>query len=146
MHTDHKILHVSLYVCDFIQTLIKNCLKNVYWLSLDSWFLFSTLKWKWKSLTRVSLGPHGLYSPWNSPGHNTGGGSLSLLQWIFPIQESNQGLLHWRQILCHLNHKGNLHILPRRKRIISKASMSHINYCLYSKTKNISSSFSNCVY
>ena len=24
------------------------------------------------------------YSPWNSPGQNTGMGSLSLLQWIFP--------------------------------------------------------------
>ena len=37
------------------------------------------------------------YSPWNSPGQNAGVGSLSLLQWIFPIQESNQGLLHCRQ-------------------------------------------------
>ena len=27
---------------------------------------------------------HGLYSPWNSPGQNTGVGSLSLLQGIFP--------------------------------------------------------------
>ena len=27
-----------------------------------------------------SLQPHGLYSPWNSPGQNTGVGSLSLLQ------------------------------------------------------------------
>ena len=31
-----------------------------------------------------SLQPHGLYSPWNSPGQNTGVGSLSLLQGIFP--------------------------------------------------------------
>ena len=30
--------------------------------------------------------PHGLYSPWNSPGHNTGVGSHSLLQRIFPTQ------------------------------------------------------------
>ena len=30
-----------------------------------------------------SLRPHGLYSPWNSPGQNTGVGSLSLLQGIF---------------------------------------------------------------
>ena len=30
--------------------------------------------------------PHGLYSPWNSPGQNTGVGSLSLLQGIFPTQ------------------------------------------------------------
>ena len=27
-----------------------------------------------------SLRPHGLYSPWNSPGQNTGVGSLFLLQ------------------------------------------------------------------
>ena len=37
-----------------------------------------------------SLRPHGLYSPWNSPGQNTGVGSLSLLQGIFPTQGSNQ--------------------------------------------------------
>ena len=43
-----------------------------------------------------SLWPHGLYSPWNSPGQNTGVGSLSLLQGIFPTQELNLGLLHYR--------------------------------------------------
>ena len=32
---------------------------------------------------------------------NTGVGSLSLLQGIFPTQEFNQGLLHFRQILYH---------------------------------------------
>ena len=30
--------------------------------------------------------PHGLYSPWNSPGQNTGVGSLSLLHGIFLTQ------------------------------------------------------------
>ena len=33
---------------------------------------------------------------------NTGEGRLSLLQWIFPPQESNQSLLHCRQILYQL--------------------------------------------
>ena len=33
------------------------------------------------------LRPHGLYSPWNSPGQNTEVGSLSLLQ-IFPTPDS----------------------------------------------------------
>ena len=91
---------------------------------------------------------HGLYSPWNSPGHNTrvgslsllqgelpnpgiepkslalqvdslpaepqgkpkntGAGSLSLPQWIFLTQESNQGLLHCRQILYQLSYQGSL--------------------------------------
>ena len=54
-----------------------------------------------------SLQPHGLYSPWNSPGRNTGVGSLSLLQRIFPTQESNPGFPHCRQILYQLRHKGN---------------------------------------
>ena len=39
-----------------------------------------------------SLQPHGLYSLWNSPGMNTGVGSLSLLQGIFPNQGLNTGL------------------------------------------------------
>ena len=36
------------------------------------------------SVVSYSLQPHGLYSPWNSPGQNTAVGSLSLLQGIFP--------------------------------------------------------------
>ena len=58
------------------------------------------------SVMSHSLQPHGLCSPWNSPGQNTGMGSLSLLQQIFPIQESNRGLLHWRQILYQLSYQG----------------------------------------
>ena len=38
---------------------------------------------------------------------NTGMGSLSLLQGIFLTQELNQGLLHCRQILYQLSHKGS---------------------------------------
>ena len=37
---------------------------------------------------------------------NTGVGSLSLLQWIFPTQDSNWGLLHCRQILYQLSYQG----------------------------------------
>ena len=54
-----------------------------------------------------SLQPYGLYSPWNSPGQNTGVGSLSLLQGIFLIQESNLRLLHCRQILYQQSQKGS---------------------------------------
>ena len=46
------------------------------------------------------------YSSWNSPGQNTGVGSLSLLQWIFPTQGMNPGLLHCRHILYQLRQKG----------------------------------------
>ena len=52
-----------------------------------------------------------VYSPWNSPGQNTGVGSLSLLQGIFPTQGSNPGLPHCRQILYQLSHQGSPRIL-----------------------------------
>ena len=58
-----------------------------------------------------SLRPHRLYSPWNSLGQNTGVGSLSHLQGIFPNQGSNPGLLHCRQILYQLSHQGSPGIL-----------------------------------
>ena len=90
--------------------------------------------------------PHGLYSPRNSPGQNTGMGilsprdlpnpgieprsptlqvdslpaepqrkpkntgvgSLSLLQRIFPTQKSSQGLLYCRWILYQLSYQGTI--------------------------------------
>ena len=100
-----------------------------------------------RSVVSDSLQPHGLCSPWTSPGQNTGVGSLSLLQGnlpnpgikprsptlqadslpeepqgkprntgvgslsllqgSFPTQESNQGLLHCRQILYKLSYEGS---------------------------------------
>ena len=60
-----------------------------------------------RSVVSNSLQPHGLYSPWNSPGQNTRVGSLSLLQGIFPTQVSNPGFLHCRWILYQLSYKGS---------------------------------------
>ena len=68
------------------------------------------MKCKWsESCSVVSnfLRPFRLYSPWNSPAQNTGVGSHSLLQGIFPTQGLNPGLLHCRQILYQLSHQGN---------------------------------------
>ena len=62
------------------------------------------------SVMSDSLRPHGLYSPWNSPGQNTRVGSLSLLQWIFLTQGSNRGLLYCRRILYQPSHQGSPHI------------------------------------
>ena len=62
------------------------------------------------SVVSDSLWPHGLYSPWNSPGQNTGVGSLSLLRGIFPTQRSNPGLLHCRWILCKLKTTMRYHL------------------------------------
>ena len=60
-----------------------------------------------------SLRPHGLYSPWNSPGQNTGMRSHFLLQEIFPTQGLSPGLLHCRQILYQLSHQGNQQMLVK---------------------------------
>ena len=69
-------------------------------------------KWS-ESLLIVSdsLQRYGLYSWWNSPGQNTGVGSLSLLQRIFSTQGSNPGLPHCGQILYLLSHQGSPRIL-----------------------------------
>ena len=64
-----------------------------------------------RSVMSDSLQLHGLHSPWNSPGQNTGVGSLSLLQGIFPTQGLNPGLPHCRQILYQLSQKGSPRIL-----------------------------------
>ena len=63
------------------------------------------------SVVSDSLRPHGLYSSQNSPGQNTGVGSLSFLQGIFPTQGSNPGLPHCRLILYQLSHKGSPRML-----------------------------------
>ena len=60
----------------------------VFW---EASILFSTVAMKWsesRSVVSDSLWPHGLYSPWNSLGRNTGMGGLSLLQGIFLTQWS----------------------------------------------------------
>ena len=57
------------------------------------------------------LRPHGLSSPWNSPGQNIGVGCLSLLQGIFATQGSNPGLPHCRRILYCLSQQGSPRIL-----------------------------------
>ena len=71
----------------------------------DTW---RKVKWsESRSVVSHSLRPHRLYSPWNSPGQNTGVGRLSLLQGMFPTQGSNPGLSHCRQILYQLSQKGS---------------------------------------
>ena len=96
------------------------------------------------SVVSDSLRPHGLYSPWNSLGQNTGVGSLSLLWGIFPTQGWNPGLLHCRQILYQLSFKGsqkdtysppgteteNLKIRPKRATDFHMQPLLEGGYCL----------------
>ena len=64
-----------------------------------------------RSVESNCLRLHGLYSPRNSLGQNSGVGSLSFPQGIFSTQGSNPGLPHCRQILYQLSHKGSPRML-----------------------------------
>ena len=67
---------------------------HLVWLIPSPCLVQSLEQWRQNSLTESenesrpvmtdSLQPHGLYSPWNSLGQNTGVGGLSLSQGIFP--------------------------------------------------------------
>ena len=55
---------------------------------------------------------------------NTGVGNRSLLQGIFPTQELNQGLLHYRQILYQLSYQGR----PSQCTHVSHHQFVHFKY------------------
>ena len=80
-----------------------------------------------RSVLSHSLRPHGLYSPWNSPGQNTGVDSLSIIQGFFPNQGSNPGLPHCGRILYQLSHKGSPRILEWVAYPFARASSLHGN-------------------
>jgi len=95
--------------------------KSVDHLKIIGWYS------EWYSDMKVAqscptLRSHGLYSPWNSPGQNTEVGRLSLLQGIFPTQESNQGFLHWR--LIHIWTKQTS--VPQNLRISNSRFLSQL--------------------
>ena len=88
---------VSPYVCDETMANYSMSQQSQYWACESC------------SVVSDSLQPYELYIPWNSPGQNTGVSSHSLLEGIFPTQGSNLGLLHCRQILCHLSYPRSQH-------------------------------------
>ena len=65
------------------------------------WKLFSWIQLFVTSWTVACQSPLSM----DSPGQNTGVGSRSLLQGIFPTQGSNPGFPHCRRILYHLSHR-----------------------------------------
>ena len=77
----------------------------------------------------VDCGPPGSSVHGDSPGKNTGVGSHSLLQRVFPTQGSNLGLVHYRQILYCLNREGNPYIYIRAVKDIS--TYDHFLKCCF---------------
>ena len=85
---------------------LKRSTKLMWWASL--WGQKRCKHCESRSIVSNSSWPHGLYSPWNSPGQNTWVGCRSLLQGIFPTQGSNPGLPQCRWILYQLSHQVSL--------------------------------------
>ena len=63
----------------------------------------------------VDCSPPGSSVRGDSPGKNTGGGCLALLEGIVPTQGWNPGLLPGRQILHHLSHQGSPALIQVRQ-------------------------------
>ena len=81
------------------------------WVATPSSRGSSQVKWS-RSVVSNSFWPHGLYPtgflrPWDFPGKSTEVGCHFFLQGNFPTQGSNPGLLHCRQTLYRLSHKGS---------------------------------------
>ena len=104
--------------------------KATYWLS-NCIRLYLKVKVKVAQSCLTLCNPMDLCSHWNSLGPNTGVGSLSLLQGIFPIQGSNPGLPYCRWILYQLSHKWNLRILETVAYPLSSGSSWLRNWTIF---------------
>ena len=104
--------------------------------------ILSSLESESCSVMSASLRLHGLYSPWNSLGQNTGVGNHSFLQGIFPTQGLNPGLPYCRWILYQLNHQGSPRILEPLSSLRSWAQVEGTQGFLPHPEKDLESSSS----
>ena len=104
-------------------------------LNIRVYIVYICMKWnksESRSVVFNSSRAHGLCGPWNSPGQNTGVGSLSLLQGIFPTQRSNPGIPHCRQIFYQLRHKGSPYMSVQFSRsVVSNSLRPHMHLYIH---------------
>ena len=96
---------------------------------------YITLKSENHSVVSDSLQPHGLCSPWNSPGQNTGVGSLSLLQILLQANSLISLFTHSLSLLIYKmgmmrvsTHQIAVIIVLVQKRYIKQHSVSFLLY------------------
>ena len=99
---------MCLTLCDPMDYTVLGILqtRKLQWVA----FPFSRGSFQPRDQTQISRIAGGFFTSWTERPKNIGVGSLSLLQEIFPTQESNWGLPHCSWILYQLSHKGS----PRR--------------------------------
>ena len=98
----YKWTYICVHISMHTQTIISQYICQPRQNEILLWGNIKYHNWNWKSLSSAQL----FTTSMDSPGENTGVGSLSLLQGIFPTQGSNPGLLHCRQKFYQLSHKG----------------------------------------
>ena len=122
----------SCYISMWFGSEIENCymhgLQSVL-IKIDNCLipLYLDLEVNWSESCSVmcnSLRPHVPYSPWNSPGQNTGVCSFSLLQGIFPTQRSNPGIEPRSPVL----QEDSLPAEPPGKPIFQSCSLQFVIY------------------
>ena len=77
-----------------------------------------------------------LLCPWDFPGKSAGVDCHFLLQGIFPTQETNPGLLHWRQTLYCLSHQESpllyiILLIKKKKKIQFKLLLHAVLHILF---------------
>ena len=118
-------IYIKIYVYICVCVCVCACVCVCVCVCIDTHTLPPDLLIMWsenRSFMSNSLRSHGLCSPWNSPGQNTGVGSLSLLQEIFWTQRPNPGLPHCRRIICWLSHKESPPLIIQYKNTTSLGS------------------------
>ena len=96
-------IYIYIYVCMYIYIYIY-----VYFVCVCVCLVYI---WKWKSLSCVSLWAHGLHSPWNSPGQNTGVGSSQSRDRTQVSRIAGGFFTNWA-ILCKYTHT-QIHIYTK---------------------------------
>ena len=101
-----KSLSHGLILCDSMDYTVHGILQAriLEWVA----FPFSKGSSQPRDWSQVSHIAGGFFTSWATrKPRNTGVGSLSLLQGMFPTQESTRGFLHCRQILYQLSYQGS---------------------------------------
>ena len=101
-----KVAQSCLTLCDPMDYTVHGILQAriLKWVAIP----FSKGSSQPRNWTQVPCIAGGFFTSWATrEAKNTRVGSLSLLQWNFLTQESNWGLLHYRQILYQLSYQGS---------------------------------------
>ena len=121
-----KVVQSSLTLCDPMVYTVHGILQA----RILEWVAFPFSRGSsqpWIKLRSSTLQADSLPAEPQGKPKNTGVGSLSLFQQIFPTQELKEGLLHCRQILYQLSSQGSLIIII----IIIKIFFKYANIIIF---------------